>query len=774
MWLLSAIILSSVMADAKTSVVEGVPMELDDQVPCCGLRIDPASSNAAAFNELCNCTRKAMGQAIDIDYIWNVFFAGTPAAYGCSLRDYQIQYPKEHAALVAKAAELQDTHHGRYVGRVTHLESVLCVPSGGSRVLGGACKACYLLGYDRTITKRVARRNATDGDAPSRFTNRSVQSTKDSDQLASIRIEEHKRDSKRIRTLEGALSRAKERFEAAMSRLAQFFVSDAQEQEAAHGLEREEWAARLAECQKQQQRRIDEAIAEWQRWEQAAAERQRRTISANHQIEMCQMQNHSHSQMVLQAARHDAEMAQMEARHSVELTRVRLEHHHETNRLPQYIQDLMRAERNGNASAHPHCIDIIKGMASCLSNGTTKGRKLNDTERHLYGILMNSGSPWAQKFVSGNLLGPHLRTMQRDRARYMRPIGLDFTEAAVATLKMQLLDYDLLECPGTICEDATTCNRRLDWEVVLQRLEDRAPTDSPGWKRGVTIWGLTGGPEVVHSLEQLQKLFDDRKHEVARYVYVYTWVPVAQHAPWFPFILIATDNRFNATWVWERWRKLHKLCADAGLRLVAHASDGDSRLRLTDYILNLYENRSLNGDWYRSSYTIDHPLFIIHLPTTKEGLTLLACQDLVHLLWRWRRQMLDDKKTLQIAGHLIKASYLADIPWITRKVREPHACGEEGWGAATRGVSRHMGHCAHPHHEGCPQPQFQPVKSTWGGRGTVYGVKDATGMGARGGSNACALTRGATGPRCARQAELARRDAHLLGAHVRVPAQEDP
>jgi hypothetical protein len=146
---------------------------------------------------------------------------------------------------------------------------------------------------------------------------------------------------------------------------------------------------------------------------------------------------------------------------------------------------------------------------------------------------------------------------------------------------------------------------------------------------------------------------------------------LGQHAPWFPFLMIATDNKFDGSWVWDKWRWLHDACAKQGLNLVAHGSDGDSRLRLTDYVLNLFANRSLNGDWCSSSYTIDHPLFIIHLPTTKEGLTLLACQDLVHLEWRWRRQMLDDKKTLQMGGFLIKASFLADVPWITTKVKSP-------------------------------------------------------------------------------------------------------
>lgn len=70
-----------------------------------------------------------------------------------------------------------------------------------------------------------------------------------------------------------------------------------------------------------------------------------------------------------------------------------------------------------------------------------------------------------------------------------------------------------------------------------------------------------------------------------------------------------------------------------------HGSDGDSRMRLCDFVMNLYENREKNGKWCDGSYHINHPLMILHLPRSVEGLWMLAGQDLVHLLWRWRRQV---------------------------------------------------------------------------------------------------------------------------------------
>ncbi len=79
----------------------------------------------------------------------------------------------------------------------------------------------------------------------------------------------------------------------------------------------------------------------------------------------------------------------------------------------------------------------------------------------------------------------------------------------------------------------------------------------------------------------------------------YAWVAAEKHAPWFPFIMRASDNKFTGEWVWRMWRRLHKACVNAivayhptsvdrGLPLTWHGSDGDSRMRLCDFILNLY------------------------------------------------------------------------------------------------------------------------------------------------------------------------------------------
>lgn len=327
------------------------------------------------------------------------------------------------------------------------------------------------------------------------------------------------------------------------------------------------------------------------------------------------------------------------------------------------------------------------------------------------------------KFVSHNLMGPHVRQIKRLRAQRSPEIALEVGEAAVADVLVPLLfEHDLHKTPGGICEDGTTANRKLDWERVDsidERVDpmDDVPEDetyrqgilardrareevllrehaeaggadfetvataldvsAATWRKGLRIWGLVSGTGkgyiVVHSLTELLNAFKSKRMVVARYVYIYTWVPTAKHAPWFPFIMLASDNKFTGEWAWRMWRKLHKACAVvrqnafgiARLPLTWHGSDGDTRMRLADFTMNLYANRDSNDGWCTGSYHIDHPLFIIHVPRTAEGLALLACQDLVHLIWRWRRQLLDDKKTLHLHKHRAGRAHLKDVPWIS-------------------------------------------------------------------------------------------------------------
>ena len=143
------------------------------------------------------------------------------------------------------------------------------------------------------------------------------------------------------------------------------------------------------------------------------------------------------------------------------------------------------------------------------------------------------------------------------------------------------MQYNILDCPGVLSEDATVVVKRLDWEQ-FQGVPDQV------WTKGIRIWGFSGDLPIVHSIEELRAEFTKRRNCIGAYVYTYTWAPLAEHAPFLPVAIICTDNKFDAAWVCKQWELIHDICGpeQLNLPLVGHVHDGDGRLRKAGYALN--------------------------------------------------------------------------------------------------------------------------------------------------------------------------------------------
>ena len=272
----------------------------------------------------------------------------------------------------------------------------------------------------------------------------------------------------------------------------------------------------------------------------AQIEHQRETASAQvaHQREMASAEI-AHQR---ETAKHERDMGMLKKAHEMELASREAALADSFGKLPLVIQNLIVANKMGALEKNATTVALLEGISTCLKNGSTRGRKLNDTEKAFYGLLLNSGSPWAHKFVANNLFGPHLRTTQKARAAFDHKLAeLALTRESFVGLKAHLATYKLVEVPGIISEDATTSLRRLDFELL------ESTTAQSAWEAGIKLWGFNGGTVVVHSIGELRSTFQTR--ELAGYVYVWTWVPILEHAPWFPLAIIATNNKFDASWV---------------------------------------------------------------------------------------------------------------------------------------------------------------------------------------------------------------------------------
>ena len=80
-------------------------------------------------------------------------------------------------------------------------------------------------------------------------------------------------------------------------------------------------------------------------------------------------------------------------------------------------------------------------------------------------------------------------------------------------------------------------------------------------------------------------------------------------------------------------------------------SDGDSRLRKTDYRVNFKSNHDNDPiKWVASTYFLPHNLLMLSVPTTTEGHAIFAHQDYMHLIWRVRVQLLSPKRLWDFGG----------------------------------------------------------------------------------------------------------------------------
>ena len=192
-----------------------------------------------------------------------------------------------------------------------------------------------------------------------------------------------------------------------------------------------------------------------------------------------------------------------------------------------------------------------------------------------------------------------------------------------------------------------------DGSALLDYLEA-----TPGEKGGVTVWGLSGGPVVVHSVREYKDLVARKKS--ATTFYPYLWVPLAPGAKALPLMVVCNDNskeEFNVPIMARRWKLLWRLLTKHDLVPVAHYGDGDPRFRAAVMWLGLRGKKGL---------AIDNPLVKLRLREVEyegsDGVThslmVGGGVDPLHIDWRVLRQYLDVKRVLCPGGLLASPAHL--------------------------------------------------------------------------------------------------------------------
>ena len=295
--------------------------------------------------------------------------------------------------------------------------------------------------------------------------------------------------------------------------------------------------------------------------------------------------------------------------------------------------------------------ELLQNILTDIAKSLRGKHKWHKDSKSFYTCLLNCKDPWVVKFVSVNLLGMDIRTVQRDRAdRTTEFIAGQVKDNLQQGAKM-LIDYGMSGVPVAVTEDATS---------ALSHLDAEQKTSATSGEPEVWIEGFEE-PVKVSSIQELEDEFKDRKETgVARSVYVWTLVPQLPNAPYLPVFMVASNNRFNARWVWEWWEYIMQECIDLCINLIGFNSDGDSRLRKTDAQLLLH---SLCARMHiLTSDGVPHPFMYLSVGSIK-GKYCLAGQDYFHVMMRLRRLLLDHKHKLALGRMgLARASQLKECP----------------------------------------------------------------------------------------------------------------
>ena len=141
-------------------------------------------------------------------------------------------------------------------------------------------------------------------------------------------------------------------------------------------------------------------------------------------------------------------------------------------------------------------------------------------------ILNHSGSQ-VHDWLSKLLLGPDVRTTQKARAAFDYPSGIGITRKHLDAVEKVLKEWNLLECPFILAEDATAQQCRGDVMSVKQH---------------ILLFGLNGPTVAILTKEEFDKLMSDNRVSYATLLYVYTLVPLVKGAPYLPLFAFSHDG----------------------------------------------------------------------------------------------------------------------------------------------------------------------------------------------------------------------------------------
>lgn len=231
-------------------------------------------------------------------------------------------------------------------------------------------------------------------------------------------------------------------------------------------------------------------------------------------------------------------------------------------------------------------MNTLVSMHKRVKKENIHGRRYTEMEKDLITYNYLTAGKGHSEFLKGNAEMMCLRTLKRHIEKYSKDTMSG--ELDIDGLKTYLVqnNYPLVVF---LCEDATRVTGTIEYNCKNDSITGLvAPFDS----NGMPARGL-------FQASTPHKMIDDLSNfTIANYAYVQMALPLAADAAPYVFYFTSSDNKFSSTDVLQRWNYSERMLGAAGITVIGHASDGDSRLMKAMQIRSCLGTRTTFASWF--------------------------------------------------------------------------------------------------------------------------------------------------------------------------------
>lgn len=227
----------------------------------------------------------------------------------------------------------------------------------------------------------------------------------------------------------------------------------------------------------------------------------------------------------------------------------------------------------------------------------------------------------AYRFQQANMHLPSLKSVRRHIAAHTNE-----TQEGILMINPLLNYLNANNFPNVVAlsEDGTAISPNPEYSPRTDSVRGLvAPFNSNGMPKHDLFNACSAGKMIA----------DLEKYPVGEYIYVVMATPMVVGASPFCILYMCSDNKFTHEQVKQRWKYVEDKLKDAGVKVIAHVSDGDPRL-----LRAMKERTSLP---HSDSNKIYGHYFIANTISNT-----VCIQDTVHLVNKLRHSLLNPKKQM--------------------------------------------------------------------------------------------------------------------------------